>query len=318
MQQLPPMTQSQEITDDDLYRHTSQYRLWSFTQQQLQTIREHTHAEAQALLHQRLVSVSIDRGTPMTDEQATEMIPTFEETQTLTLSYAAKVATICSIFGMPSSVKATAVTFFQRFYLRTSVLTQHPKNVMYTCVFLASKAENYFVPIDQFVSKLPKLEPHDVLSIEFQVLQGIGFSLLVQNPVRPLHGFFLDLQAECPRSKDQLGRVVARARTLLLDHLLSDACFLFTPPQVALTALYLADREVTQEYLSRKGMWSQMLPTIEACSTVVTGYEIASTEREREIDKKLYRVLKYEKSKKRAATNTPPDQNKRVKTEDEK
>lgn len=40
---------------------------------------------------------------------------------------------------MPRATIATAMHYFKRFYLRNSVMNYHPKEILVTCVYLASK-----------------------------------------------------------------------------------------------------------------------------------------------------------------------------------
>ena len=161
---------------------------------------------------------------------------------------------------MPTQVKATAVSFFKKFYLVNSVMEYHPKNILYTCVFLAAKSENYFMSIESFCKALPKTEPKDVLDLEFIVLQSLKFTLLVHHPFRPLYGFFLDFQAVLLHPSplmydvniDTIGGMYDKAKKWLSDYaLLSDVAFLFSPPQIALAAMYDIDKRITDRYLKK-------------------------------------------------------------------
>ena len=63
-----------------------------------------------------------------------------------------------------------------------------------TCLFLAAKTTNYPVPVDQFVTKIAKLNPADVLDTEFLVAQSLGFEFWVRGAEKALRGWNLELQ----------------------------------------------------------------------------------------------------------------------------
>lgn len=304
------------ISDDELYRHTSQYRLWSMTKEKLATTRLNTHQRAVEKIKQSLAAKSTELGFTLTPEQINEMVLTFEEEHALVLGYASKVERIARSFNMSSQVKATAVSYFRKFYLVYSVMDYHPKNILYTCVFLAAKAENFFVPVAKFCSLLVKSEPAHILDLEFLVLESLSFTLMVQNGIRPLHGFFLDLQAVLPTTPKQvLGDVLNNARSVLLEGLLSDALFHFTPPQIALAGLSLSNEDLIKQYLETKFSVTQgsqislngedqegihdlnvLLQVINDCKEVLTNFKVPESTTEKEIDKKLYKCLHPKKS----------------------
>ncbi|EGW34903.1 uncharacterized protein SPAPADRAFT_58028 [Spathaspora passalidarum NRRL Y-27907] len=184
-----------------------------------------------------------------------------EEEATYLDFYSNNIIKTCNFFKMPTQVKLTAASFFKKFYLVNSVMEYHPKNILYTCVFLAAKSENYFISIDSFVRALQGTEAAHILDLEFIVLQSLKFTLLVHHPVRPLYGFFLDFQAVLLHpepvmydvSVDTLGNLYNRAKDWLNEHAVtSDVTFLFTPPQIALAAMYDTDKRITDRYLKRK------------------------------------------------------------------
>ena len=56
---------------------------------------------------------------------------------------------------MPHNVKGTALHYFRRFYLNNSVMDYHPKEILVTSVYLASKVEEFNISMQQFVSNIP-------------------------------------------------------------------------------------------------------------------------------------------------------------------
>lgn len=182
-----------------------------------------------------------------------------EEELTYLSFYSKNLIPAANFFKMPTQVKATAISFFKKFYLHNSTMKYHPKNVLFTCLFLAAKLENYFISIESFCKALPKTEPHHILDLEFTVLQALKFTLLVHHPFRPLYGFFLDFQLVLLHPQvfhdvtvDTLGELYDKAKRWLNEAMLSDGGFLFTPPQIALAAMWDCDRRVTERYLRLK------------------------------------------------------------------
>jgi len=200
-----PIRKKPQVTADDLYRRSTQYQLWSYTSESLREAkqkvnekgREHAIEEFEkALLKLKSESKGdIDKyQDEFTSQKLLDLLTLDEELKYLNF-YCENIIKVVSSFRMPTQVKATAVSFFKKFYLVNSVMEYHPKNILYTCVFLAAKSENYFMSIESFCKALPKTQPNDVLDLEFIVLQSLKFTLLVHHPFRPLYGFFLDFQA---------------------------------------------------------------------------------------------------------------------------
>ncbi|GAC71693.1 gluconate transport-inducing protein [Moesziomyces antarcticus T-34] len=79
----------------------------------------------------------------------------------------------------------------------------HPKNIVITCIFLASKAENYAV-LGELARKLA-VKSNDravtqenrrtVLDLELLVSQSLQFEYAVTGAHRALYGLLLDLQS---------------------------------------------------------------------------------------------------------------------------
>lgn len=258
------------VSSDDLYRHSSQYNLWSFTQAQLDEMRRAANEKGQKAALQRFEAArsSAEAENPAVftahgEELTSNMLEliTYEEEQVFLRFICLQIIQICAHFNMPTQVRATAMSFFRKFYLVHSVMEYRPKNVAYTIVFLAAKLENYFILIESFCTRIPKTKAADILGLEFEVLQTLQFTLLVHHPFRPLWGFFLDFQLALLHpspvmydvSVDTIGKLYDQAKTWLNEHaLLSDAPFMFTPPQIALAAFYDCDKRITDRYLRLK------------------------------------------------------------------
>lgn len=261
----------QNVSIDELYRRSSQYILWSFTQESFEQVKREVNEKGKNAAIEKFEQA---RNTLATDKpelfhQFENQLTTdklldtisFEEEEKYLSFYTKNIIQTAEFFKLPTQAKATAVSFFKKFYTVNSVMNYHPKNILYTCVFLAAKSENYFIAIETFCNVLPKTEPKDILDLEFIILQSLKFTLLVHHPFRPLYGFFLDFQAVLlypsplmyDVSVDTIGSLYDKAKSWLNEYyLLSDVLFFFTPPQIALAAMYDIDKRITDRYLKRK------------------------------------------------------------------
>lgn len=232
-------------SDDDLYRHTSQYRLWSMTPEELEKKRRGAYDRAATATRQKLDEKGISRST--------NDALSYEEEQLLILTFSSKIPSLTEAMQLPTQVKATALSFFRKFYLVHSTMEHHPKNILFTCVFLAAKAENRLVSIERFCSHLSKVQPSDILDCEFLVLESLSFTLMVMNGYRPLRGLFLDIQSVLPHiSSTELFRLRDDAREAIIKSFFSDVEFHFTPPQIAMAGLLIARENIMMEYLQKK------------------------------------------------------------------
>lgn len=74
-------------------------------------------------------------------------------------------------------------------------MTYHPKEMMPSALFLATKTENHYTSLKSFVSKLKKTTAEDVVAPEFLLTQGLRFTFDVRHPQRGLEGGFMELLA---------------------------------------------------------------------------------------------------------------------------
>lgn len=246
------------LNDDDLFRHSSQYRFWSFTPEQLSQKRIEVNAEAVSSVEEDLRNFVHDNQSNLTEEELSilklKAVPvTMEEELKLVNIYAKKLQGIAQHLNLPTEVVGTSITFFRRFYLENSVLQIHPKLMVLTTIFLACKSENYFIGIDSFSQKTKR--PKDaILENEFRLLESLKFSLLIHHPYKALHGFFLDIQAVLHGKVDvkYMGQIYDRCKKKITDALLTDVVHFFTPPQITLAVLLLEDEALTSRYLELK------------------------------------------------------------------
>lgn len=166
--------------------------------------------------------------------------------------YMKKLLEFCNLFQPPAprSALATAAGYLKRFYLNTSVMEHHPRDIFLCCAYLAFKVDEYNVSVDQFVHVLaPQLRTSVadfVLSHELLLLKKLKFHLTVHSPFRPLEGFIIDLKTRSPGvpNPDQFRKA---ADSFLVRSLSSDVGLLYPPSQVALAALRYSSKQTKIE-----------------------------------------------------------------------
>ncbi|CAL1696067.1 unnamed protein product [Somion occarium] len=154
--------------------------------------------------------------------------------------YAGKVSQLCGHFRFPEEVEATAVTYLKRFYLKNTVMDWHPKNVMLTALFLATKTTNHPIALEHYASHIPRTAPSDVLDLEFLVAQSLGFDFAVWHAHRALWGIWLDIQTLPDIDMNELRKAYDVALTHVRASRLTDVELIYTPSQIALACLSLA------------------------------------------------------------------------------
>jgi len=187
----------------------------------------------------------------------------------------------------------------------------------YTCLFLATKAEHHFISIENFAEPLSKVTPDSILELEFTVAQALSFTLLVHHAFNAIHGYYLDMQTVFPNRLEAIGVAHDIARRHANDSLFSDTSFLFTPPQIALASLSMANEELVRDYLEHKfsnkpDLLKNLLSEVyDIKGYIIAGSQKPSKERLVNIDKKLYFCINPDKIKKRK-----PDDNDSQKSDD--
>jgi cyclin H len=330
------------MTEDDLYRSSTQYRLWNFTPEKLASLRASTNAVATksvtaAIKRKRAAktaaSSAVASATPSATasdadgsttparngagktegaavEQPIECLTTEEEkklvdfycanmlrmgTQAMPLPIHVVVSKVISFtkYTMIANKysQATAVQFLKRFYIYHSPMDYHPRQIMPTALFLATKTEgshlplaDHFIPMIIKVPGLNKLAAEDVLAPEFVLTQGLRFCFDVRHPNRGLDGFQMELKLliqvlkgrrKLPpgfttKSDEEVKRGILQGKDVndffaIVDNgrakaksyldkaaLLSDVYFLYTPSQILFAAWYISQPDLVSYYLTLK------------------------------------------------------------------
>jgi cyclin H len=164
-------------------------------------------------------------------------------------------------------LQATAVQYIKRFYTTNSLMTYAPDTILRTALFFATKTENHYFRLSKFAEAIANTKPEDVLASEFLLTQGLRFTFDVRHPFRALEGAVMEMgamaqgavpynEAAGSQPQDMSRRVkiahgVARDR-LKTSALLTDVYFHFTPSQIMMASLLLADEELIHWYIASK------------------------------------------------------------------
>jgi len=201
--------------------------------------------------------------------------------------YISNVGQLCAHFHMPEVVEATACSYIRRFYLRNTVMDWHPKNVMLTAIFLASKTTNHPIPLEQYASHIPNTTPSDVLDLEFLVAQSLSFEFVVWHAHRALWGIYLDTQTLPDISFHTIHDAYIASVAHVRASRLSDAELIYTPSQIALACFHIAAPVLAEQWAKAKGE-SDVISLLPAISDmIVQEGKPPDLERVREIDKRL-------------------------------
>jgi cyclin H len=157
-----------------------------------------------------------------------------------------------------SKVLATAASLYRRFFLSNSVMLFDPKVVMVAAAFLASKVEDATADVryleEGTVAMNAAVTTQEIVMAEVALLAGTHFYVLCFHPYKAVLALTEDLRTFLktaagkqlqPQQNHQLtGQdlkpMYDAARVILDDVVVSDIPLLFTPGQIGLAALTVA------------------------------------------------------------------------------
>ncbi|KAA0188154.1 Cyclin-C [Fasciolopsis buskii] len=166
---------------------------------------------------------------------------------------------VIQAFGKSVEVRqqviATATVYFKRFYSRNSLSSIDPWLMVPSCLFLASKVEEFGVLSQKnllascrnvvhnhYAAYFPDgygypYRAQDVLECEFILLEAMDCSLIVFHPYRPLVQFCEELRPQLHELADLL---LERAWWIVNDSFRTDVCLHYPPYIIALGCLQTA------------------------------------------------------------------------------
>ncbi|KAI9746605.1 MAG: hypothetical protein M1818_000318 [Claussenomyces sp. TS43310] len=277
------------MNEDERYRTSTQYRLWSYTPEDLASQRAATTRTATERVRAAIQRIRASKASangkdgegvedgsndkPVSLPLQTEVnCLTPEEELKLVAFYCKQILDLADHLKVPTDVKATAAQYLKRFYITNSIMTYHPTDILKTALFFATKTENHYYRLTKFADAIGKTKAEDVLASEFLLTQGLRFTFDVRHPYRALEGATMELQAlangttpalpggsaippsEQPKNMSKRVREAhGKAREYLkTSALLTDVYFHYTPSQIMFASLLIADEELTMWYMSVK------------------------------------------------------------------
>ncbi|KAF4982845.1 hypothetical protein FZEAL_1637 [Fusarium zealandicum] len=217
-------------TEDERYRQSSQYRLWSFTPANLQDLRAKTNSLAREQIAPRLAA----------DPPPDFLTP--EEEVRLVKFFTVELIRAAQFCELPTEIRATAAVFLRRFYVTNSVMTYPATDLLKTSLFFGCKAEGFFYKLNAFSEKFPKTTGEQILAGEFLLCQGIRFAFDVRHPFRALEGAILELRRKLPNEESRVNKAHARTREILkFSPLVTDVYFHYAPSQIMMAAMSMVD-----------------------------------------------------------------------------
>lgn len=174
-------------------------------------------------------------------------------------------------------------------------MTYHPKQIIACALYLATKADHFYISLSKFVAELEEMTEDNVKAPEFLLLQGLRFTLDVRHPMKGLAGGHIEMNVMAEEgqlgliststgSAKRIGQAADRAKKLLATAAqLTDAYFLYTPSQIWVAAMMVADKELVEIYLERKlsqlqandhvtAIKERILSTVVACAALLESY----------------------------------------------
>ncbi|KAI8940578.1 hypothetical protein NX059_001853 [Plenodomus lindquistii] len=200
------------VTEDSLYRSSTQFKHWSFTKTQLAAQRTKTNVLATErvkanVARQRAQRAESDGATSGVENGSGDSTPnpgatpatdlaclTAEEELKIVDDFCERAVKLGTHCGYNYNVIATCIQYLRRFYLYNSPMTYHVQNILRTSLFLATKSEFLRENVETFAANSGRnVTAESVLAPEHLVMQGLRYNLDVRHPFRGLKGVHLEL-----------------------------------------------------------------------------------------------------------------------------
>ncbi|XP_055683578.1 cyclin-C [Lutzomyia longipalpis] len=190
----------------------------------------------------------LDKQDLIRERQYDLQILTDDEYQKIFIFFSNLIQILGETLKIRQQVIATATVYFKRFYARNSLKCIDPLLLAPTCIFLASKVEEFGVISNSrlistcqtvvknkfsfaYHQEFPYRTNH-ILECEFYLLENLDCCLIVYQPYRPLLQLIQDIGQE-----EQLLTLTWR---IINDSLRTDVSLLYPPYQIAIGCLQIA------------------------------------------------------------------------------
>ncbi|XP_055350517.1 cyclin-H-like [Paramacrobiotus metropolitanus] len=242
-----------------MYHSSTQRKFWTFANEE--ELQSHRRTARRRFVQERLdrkdcsavKSLASDTRPHTPDNPAVaSMFLSIEEEAELCRFYQTMLRDFCSKFKpeLPRSTIATGFALFQRSYVNESVMRLHPKYMMITCMWIAVKADEYHITMEQFVAHLrgDRQKAIDIiLNNEPYVMKRLHYHLMVHLPYRAMEGFLIDIKTRFGEFFKKPDRMRPGADKFLEGSMFSDTLLLWSPSQIALAALFHAAEELKED-----------------------------------------------------------------------
>jgi len=192
----------------------------------------------------------LDKQDLIRERQNDSEILNEEEYQKIMIFFASFIQTLGEQLKVRQQVIATATVYFKRFYARNSLKCVDPLLLAPTCVFLASKVEEFgVISNSRLISTCQTIVKNkyshayaqefpyriqNVWECEFYLLEMMDCCMVLYQPYRPLVSYIQDLD---------LGRddkMLTEAWRIVNDSLRTDVSLLYPPYLIALACINMA------------------------------------------------------------------------------
>ncbi|XP_076435370.1 cyclin-C-like isoform X2 [Babylonia areolata] len=190
----------------------------------------------------------LDKQDLLRERQHDLKILTEDEYQKIMIFFANFIQALGEQLKVRQQVIATATVYFKRFYARNSLKCIDPWLMAPTCVFLASKVEEFgvisnsrlittcqSVVKNKFGYAFPQEYPYriqNVLECEFYLLEMMDCCMILYHAYRPLARYCADIGCE--------SELLPLAWRIVNDSLRTDIPLLYPPYLIALACLHMA------------------------------------------------------------------------------
>ncbi|CAG8567683.1 9298_t:CDS:1 [Ambispora leptoticha] len=149
--------------------------------------------------------------------------------------------------GFSEQLRATAIVFMKRFYLRNTVMDYHPKMIMLASLFLAAKCENSTIGHEEFRALMKKtsrvdLAKETLFQLELALSQSMNYEYAVHHPHKSAYGLYLDMQSYYSKDIKKIQKIYEKSKEHIKQSLLTDLTFFYQPSQIAMGCMRLASR----------------------------------------------------------------------------
>jgi len=194
-------------------------------------------------------------------------------------------------------------------------MTYSPADILKTALFFATKTENHYTRLSKFAESLPDTNVEDVLALEFLLTQGLRFTFDVRHPFRALEGAVMELLAvakhdiplfpgangamkKLPNMENRIKEAHGKAKNCLkISAALTDVYFHYTPSQIMMASLLIADPPLIGWYISSKfppsasDIMKKVSTEIGACAKMLETVNPSPSPSEQALEKKQMKPL---------------------------